>query len=89
MRWRETDMKKCETCIWAEKRTGTKIFCPFPSCVKVEKLNKEVLLKAMESRMAALKDYVDRDYNGGLNGYLEAWREVKYWKEAIERGEFD
>lgn len=27
-------MKKCKTCIWADWRTGTKVFCPFPSCVK-------------------------------------------------------
>jgi hypothetical protein len=81
-------MEKCETCIWAEKRTGTKIFCPFPSCV-IKPGVKDNILKAMEKRMAALQSLIDRDYNGGLNGYLEAWREVKYWKEAIERGEFD
>jgi hypothetical protein len=27
-------MKKCKTCIWADWRSGTKVFCPFPSCVK-------------------------------------------------------
>lgn len=81
-------MKKCKTCIWADWRSGTKVFCPFPSCVKVEKLNKDKILKAMESRMVALQDHINRDYSGGLVGYNEAWREVKYWKEAIERGEF-
>jgi hypothetical protein len=30
-------MKKCKTCIWADWRSGTKVFCPFPSCVKKEK----------------------------------------------------
>ncbi|MBT2696358.1 hypothetical protein J7E79_02765 [Bacillus sp. ISL-40] len=82
-------MDKCKTCIWADERSGTKLFCPFSSCVKVEKLDKEGILKAVESRMQALKDYIDRDFEGGLTGYNEAFRELKYWKEAIERGEFD
>ena len=79
---------KCDTCIWADKGSGTKVFCPFPSCV-IKPGIKENLLQAMEMRMAALQERIDKDFNGGLNGYLEAWHEVKYWKEAIERGEFD
>lgn len=79
---------KCDKCIWSDKRSGTKTFCPFPSCV-IKPSIKDNMLAAMESRMAALQDNIERDYNGGLSGYLEAWREVKYWKEAIERGEFD
>lgn len=82
-------MKKCETCIWSDNRSGTKLFCPFSSCVKVEKLDKESILIAMESRMQALKDYIERDFEGCLTGHNEAFRELKYWKEAIERGEFD
>jgi hypothetical protein len=82
-------MKKCKTCVWADSRSGTKIFCPFPSCVKVETLNKESILKALESRKLALQDLIDRDYNGGISGFNEAYREVRYWIGAIERGEFD
>lgn len=82
-------MEKCLTCVWADKRSGTKILCPFNSCVIIEKLNKEKILKAMESRMMALQDHIQRDFSGGLSGMNEAWREVKYWKEAIERGEFN
>ncbi|MDF2650093.1 MAG: hypothetical protein K0Q73_5898 [Paenibacillus sp.] len=81
-------MEKCKTCIWADWRSGIKVFCPFPTCVKKPTV-KENLIKSMESRMAALQDHIDRDFNGGLTGHLEGWREVKYWKEAIERGEFD
>lgn len=39
--------------------------------------------------MAALHNHTVRDYGGGLVGRNAEWREVKYWKEAIERGEFD
>ncbi|MMZ67946.1 hypothetical protein D1872_305860 [compost metagenome] len=81
-------MEKCKSCIWAEKRNGTKIFCPFHSCV-MENIFKNNILAAMEKRMAALQVRIDKDFNGGLSGFNEAHREVKYWKEAIERGEFD
>lgn len=50
---------------------------------------KEKLIAALEQRMNMLKTWTDRDYGGGLVGYYEAYREAKYWKEAIERGEFD
>lgn len=29
-------MEKCKTCIWADWRSGTNVFCPFPVCVKKE-----------------------------------------------------
>lgn len=47
------------------------------------------LLNAMERRMGALDDIILRDFNGGLSTALGKWSELKYWKEAIERGEFD
>ncbi|MFJ5713129.1 hypothetical protein [Neobacillus sp. NPDC093127] len=78
----------CNKCIWADKGSGTKVFCPFSSCV-VKPSFKENLLKAMENRMAALQDHIVQDFGGGLVGRNAEWREVKYWKEAIERGEFD
>jgi hypothetical protein len=45
----------------------------------------EYLLMKMRQRKEALKEYIDRDYNGGLTGYNEAHREVKFWIEFIER----
>jgi hypothetical protein len=50
---------------------------------------KKQIIKAMEMRMEALKERIDRDFCGNLTGFNEAFREVKYWKEAIERGEFE
>ena len=52
-------------------------------------LHKEKILEFMRKRLEALKDVTDRDINGGLHSDLEVMREVKWWKEAIERGEFD
>lgn len=43
----------------------------------------------MTKRKDALYDQVTRDFGGGLGGKLYAHNELKYWKEAIERGEFD
>jgi regulator of RNase E activity RraB len=81
-------VKKCKKCIWADKRSGTKLYCPFHSCVMEIDIRARII-EAMKKRMVVLQVHIDRDYNGGLSGYNEAWREVKYWKEAIERGEFD
>lgn len=52
-------------------------------------LSEEKLLDFMRKRMEALQRQIDTDFGGGLYGRLEAWREVKWWKEAIERGEFN
>jgi hypothetical protein len=52
-------------------------------------IDKKLLLERMTNRKAALDRLVQYDFSGGLNGLNEAQREVKYWKEAIERGEFD
>jgi hypothetical protein len=52
-------------------------------------MDKELIIEKMEQRMRALRDLIDRDYAGNLVGLNEAYREVKYWKEAIERGEFE
>jgi hypothetical protein len=53
------------------------------------KLNKDKLIKDMSARQVALQHLIDRDTNGNTQAFLEAWREVKYWREAIERNEFD
>jgi hypothetical protein len=52
-------------------------------------LNKELLIKNMEIRQEALKQYIDRDFTGNTLAVLEAWREIKYWREAILRNEYD
>lgn len=50
---------------------------------------KEKIHKALIQRMTMLEKWTTRDAGGSLYGYHEMWREVKYWREAIERGEFD
>jgi hypothetical protein len=52
-------------------------------------LNKNKLVDFMGMRKAVLDDQVTRDFSGGIWARVAEQREVKYWKEAIERGEFD
>jgi hypothetical protein len=52
-------------------------------------VDKTKILAFMEKRMNALRHLIQRDFASNLAGTNEAFREVKYWKEAIERGEFD
>lgn len=52
-------------------------------------IEKELIVSKMTERMNALQKLIDRDISGNTQATLEAWREVKYWKEAISRGEFD
>lgn len=47
------------------------------------------LLEKMKQRQGVLDDMILRDFNGGLSTVLGKWSELKYWIEAIERGEFD
>lgn len=47
------------------------------------------LLAFMTKRMNALQHEIDKDKGGGLSDSLAKWYECKWWKEAIERGEFD
>lgn len=55
----------------------------------MEKIDKQKLLDFMTSRFNYLNEQVLRDFGGGLVDRHGEFREVKYWKEAIERGEFD
>jgi hypothetical protein len=48
-------MKKCQTCIWSDWRSGTKVFCPFPRCVKPKKSEEE----HCNSKEATIKDEVN------------------------------
>ena len=52
-------------------------------------MNKDKLIHKLTERLGAYKELSDRDYMGGLHNINELIREIKYWKEAIERGEFD
>lgn len=54
-----------------------------------EYISKEKILQFMTMRMECLKDRGLKDFNGGLHSEFELHREVKWWKEAIERGQFD
>lgn len=54
-----------------------------------KQLDKNLLIHNLSVRMASLGHLINRDTNGNTQGFLEAWREVKYWKEAIERSEYD
>jgi hypothetical protein len=52
-------------------------------------MDKQLFIDKMQQRMDALRDLIDRDYCGNLTGLNEAYREVKYWKEWMERTDFD
>jgi hypothetical protein len=52
-------------------------------------MDKQLFIDKMQQRMDALRDLMDRDYCGNLTGLNEAYREVKWIKEAADRGEFD
>lgn len=55
----------------------------------MQEIDKTKIVSFMEKRMEALRYRIEKDFVGNLAGYNEAFREVKYWKEAIERGVFD
>lgn len=52
-------------------------------------LDRDMILSFMTKRRNSLYDQITRDFGGGLGGRLYAHNELKFWKEAIERGEFD
>jgi hypothetical protein len=52
-------------------------------------LSKKKLLEFMGNRKEGLYEEITRDFGGGLQGRVYSHNELKYWKEAIERGEFD
>lgn len=52
-------------------------------------VDKNKLILKMKERMDSLEELINKDVGGGLHTALSQWREIKYWKEAIERGEFD
>ena len=52
-------------------------------------LDRSKLLDFMKKRKDSLYNQITRDFGGGLFGRVYEHSEVKFWKEAIERGEFD
>lgn len=52
-------------------------------------LDRELLIHNMSVRMESLQHLIDKDLTGNTQAVLEAWREVKFWKESMERGEYD
>jgi hypothetical protein len=52
-------------------------------------LDRQKLLDFMTLRKYALDEQITRDFTGGVQSRVFEERELKYWKEAIERGEFD
>lgn len=52
-------------------------------------LDKKTMLSKLEQRLSALQFLIDKDVSGNTQASLAAWRETKWIKEAIERGEFD
>jgi hypothetical protein len=52
-------------------------------------LDKKKLLNDMEARMENLSRLVDRDYNGDPRSLHDAYWELKYWKESVERGSYN
>jgi hypothetical protein len=54
-----------------------------------KQLDKDLLIHKMNQRQESLLRLIERDITGNTLAVLEAWRETKYWKESILRGEFD
>jgi hypothetical protein len=52
-------------------------------------LDKEKMLRDMTARRGNLKGLILRDYNGDPSKLESQEWELKYWQEAIERGEYD
>jgi hypothetical protein len=52
-------------------------------------LDKEKLIAAMEKRYNSLNDQLTKDFTGDIQSRIHEFRELKYWKEFIERGEVD
>lgn len=57
--------------------------------MSIKVLDRKKIEEFMGKRMAALYDQLTRDFSGSIQRGLYEWREVKFWKEAIERGEFN
>ena len=52
-------------------------------------MNKDNLLNDMVARMENLRQLISKDYAGDPTKLENYWWELKYWREAIERGVYD
>jgi hypothetical protein len=52
-------------------------------------LDKKVLLEKLNQRLDALQFMIDKDISGNTDSTLAAWREAKWIRDAVSRGEFD
>jgi hypothetical protein len=52
-------------------------------------INKRKILNSMNQRMDSLSIYLENDYGANITGYHEAHREIRYWRDCINRGLFD
>jgi hypothetical protein len=54
----------------------------------MEYISKKKLLNDMAARMDNMKNMIERDHADQAQLYRQFW-ELKYWREAVERGTFD
>jgi hypothetical protein len=54
-----------------------------------KQIDKDLIIRKMTERLTALEDRSLRDFSGGIQSDVFAIRELKHWKEAIQRNEFD
>jgi hypothetical protein len=47
-------------------------------------MNKEKILEFMKKRMDVLQNHIERQFGGDIGPRVHEFREVKFWKEAIE-----
>jgi hypothetical protein len=52
-------------------------------------INKELLIHNMDTRLKSLEFRHQRDFSGGVQSDIFTIRELKFWKECLERGEYD
>lgn len=52
-------------------------------------MDKEKILNDMVARMENLRQLILKDYGGDPSKLENFWWELKYWREAIERGVYD
>jgi hypothetical protein len=55
----------------------------------MRKLDGDKLVKDMDARMKNLLQLADRDFSGNTNKLYDQYWELKYWKESIERSDYD
>ena len=75
-------------CRWFNSNLAS-LFFHFWEVFIIKVLDKGKILDFMKQRKDILDEQVFRDFSGGMTERVSEQREVKWWQEAIERGEFD